>query len=196
MIDFLPYLLPPVIGGIIGWSTNKLAIWMLFNPKKEIKVFGLRVPFTPGLIPRDQILIAKSLGTLIEEKLINTEEINSRITKEEVNGKIKELISNTVEKNMGKLAFLIPETFIYHLKNFLAPKISDLVKDELFNFLNIINFKQIVEEKISSFPVEELEEAIKGVTRRHLTHITLLGGVLGFIIGLVQIVVNIYLTAL
>ncbi|RJP57209.1 MAG: DUF445 family protein [Deltaproteobacteria bacterium] len=190
MITFSQYLLPPVIGGIIGWSTNKLAIWMLFNPKKEKRVFGFRVPFTPGLIPRDQILIAKSLGTLIEEKLINPEEIENRITMEEVNDKIKELMDKAVEKSMGKLAFLVPQAAI---KKFLAPKISELVKDELFNFLNLIDFKQIVEEKVSSFPIEELEEAIKGVTRRHLTYIVSLGGVLGFIIGLVQIVVNIYL---
>lgn len=193
MINFSLYLLPPVIGAIIGWFTNKVAIWMLFNPKKEKRVFGLRVPFTPGLIPRDQILIAKSLGTLIEEKLINPEEIDSRITKEEINGKIKELMDKAVEKNMGKLAFLIPETAMYHVKKFFAPKISELVKDELFNFLNLINFKQIVEDKVSSFPLEELEEAIQGVTQKHLTYIVRLGGVLGFIIGLVQIVVNIYL---
>ncbi|MBI4619080.1 MAG: DUF445 family protein [Desulfobacterales bacterium] len=193
MINLLPYLLPPVIGAIIGWFTNKVAIWMLFNPKKEKRVFGLRVPFTPGLIPRDQILIAKSLGTLIEEKLINSEEIDSRITKEEVNGKIKELMDKAVEKNMGKLAFLVPDAAMYHVKKFLAPKISELVKDELFNFLNIINFKQIVEDKVSSFPIEELEEAIQGVTKKHLTYIVSLGGVLGFMIGLVQVVANMYL---
>ncbi|MFA4911635.1 MAG: DUF445 family protein [Desulfobacteria bacterium] len=193
MINFSLYLLPPVIGAIIGWFTNKVAIWMLFNPKKEKRVFGLRVPFTPGLIPRDQILIAKSLGTLIEEKLINPEEIDSRITKEEINGKIKELMDKAVEKNMGKLAFLIPETAMNQVKKFFAPKISELVKDELFNFLNIINFKQIVEDKVSSFPIEELEEAIQGVTKKHLTYIVSLGGVLGFMIGLVQVVVNIYL---
>jgi uncharacterized membrane protein YheB (UPF0754 family) len=193
MINLLPYLLPPVIGGIIGWFTNKVAIWMLFNPKKEKRVFGIRVPFTPGLIPRDQILIAKSLGTLIEEKLINPEEIENRITREEVNDKIKELMDKAVEKSMGKLAFLVPQAAMYPIKKFLAPKISELVKGELFNFLNLIDFKQIVEEKVSSFPIEELEEAIKGVTRRHLTYITLLGGVLGFIIGLVQVVVSLYL---
>lgn len=193
MINFSQYLLPPVIGAIIGWFTNKVAIWMLFNPKKEKRVFGLRVPFTPGLIPRDQILIAKSLGTMIEEKLINSEEIDIRITKEEINGKIKELMDKAVEKNMGKLAFLIPEMAMNQVKKFLAPKISELVKDELFNLLNLINFKQIVEDKVSSFPIEELEEAIQGVTKKHLTYITLLGGVLGFIIGLIQIVVNIYL---
>ncbi len=98
-----------------------------------------------------------------------------------------------MEKNMGKLAFLIPETVMNQVKKFFAPKISELVKDELFNFLNLINVKQIVEDKVSSFPIEELEEAIQGVTKKHFTYIVNLGGVLGFMIGLVQVVVNIYL---
>ena len=47
----LKYLLMPLIGGLIGWITNALAIWMLFHPYHEKKFLGLRVPFTPGLIP-------------------------------------------------------------------------------------------------------------------------------------------------
>ena len=166
---------------------------MLFNPKQERRAFGLRVPYTPGLIPRDQAKIAKSLGILVEEKLIDPEEIDNRITKEEVNGKILELIDRAVEKNLGKLAYLIPQTAMHQVKKFMAPKISALVKDELLSFINLTNFGEIVEDKVSNFPLTELEEAIKGVTQRHLTHITLLGGVLGFMIGLIQIMVNAYL---
>lgn len=191
--NLLQYLIPPVIGGIIGWSTNKLAIWMLFNPKKERRVFGIRIPLTPGLIPRDQARIAKSLGVLVEEKLIDPEEIDYRITKEKVNGKIRELMDRVVEKNMGRLAFLIPEAARYQAKKIMAPKISTLVKDELLNIISLINFREIVEDKVSNFPLGELEEAIKSVTKKHLSYITLLGGVLGFMIGLVQIAVNAYL---
>ncbi len=184
------YLIPPVIGGIIGWSTNKLAIWMLFNPKKERRVFGIRIPFTPGLIPRDQIRIARSLGRLVEEKLIDSQEIHDRITRETVSGKIEELMDRAVEKNMGKFYFLIPETAMCHVKKLMAPKISSLVRDELLGFIDLVNFRELVEERVTNFPLAELEEAIRGVVKRHLTHITILGGVLGVMIGLVQVAVS------
>jgi len=193
MQKMLQYIVPPIIGGIIGWSTNKLAIWMLFNPKKERRIFGIRVPFTPGLIPRDQSLMAKSLGTLVEEKLIDPEEIDNRITKDKINEKVKELMDRVMEKNMGKLAFFIPGAAMYQVKKFMASKISTLIKDELLSFISLTNFGEIVEDKVRDFPLEELEDAIKGVSKRHFTYIALLGGVLGFIIGLIQITLNIYL---
>ncbi len=45
----------PVIGGIIGLITNGLAIKMLFRPHKEIYIGKFRLPFTPGLIPKEKI---------------------------------------------------------------------------------------------------------------------------------------------
>ncbi|MDY6853470.1 MAG: DUF445 family protein [Thermodesulfobacteriota bacterium] len=193
MVNLFQYILPPVIGGIIGWSTNKLAIWMLFNPKTERRIFGLRIPFTPGLMPRDQTMIAKSLGTLVEERLLQPEEIESTITIEEINEKVNEILGKTIEKNIGKFVLLIPETAISQIKKLLASRISTFIKDELLNFMDIVNVKDIVEDKVSNFPLEELEAAIKSVTQKHLTYIALFGGFLGFIIGLVQIVLNAYL---
>ena len=190
MFHILQYLIPPIIGGIIGWSTNKLAIWMLFNPKSELRIFSVRIPFTPGLIPRDQAMIAKSLGTLVEEKLIDPEELDNTISRDKIEEKIEELLDKTLERNLGKLALLIPHTTLHQMKKVLTPRISSLVKEESLGFINLINFGDFVEEKVSNFPLDELEEAIKGVTRKHLTYITLLGGALGFVIGLVQIVVN------
>ena len=153
----------------------------------------MRIPFTPGLIPRDQAEIAKSLGAMVEEKLINPEEIDNSISKGKINEKIKELIRRTIEKNAGRLAFLVPETAVYKMEKFVAPKVAAMVKEELMGFIGLIDFREIVEEKVKNFPLEELEDAIKVVTEKHLRHIALLGGVLGFAIGLAQIALNIYL---
>ena len=190
MTPLLYYLIPPLIGALIGWSTNKLAIWMLFNPKNELRIFGVRFPFTPGLIPRDQARIASRLGSLVEEKLIDPEELDKTITKDKVEKKIEELMNKTLEKNLGKLVLLVPPTTLHQMKKTLAPRVSAIVKEEPLGFIRLINFGEIVEEKVAHFPLDELEEAIKGVTSKHLTYITLLGGVLGFTIGLIQAVMN------
>jgi len=119
--------------------------------------------------------------------------IENSISKGKINKKIKELIGRTIEKNAGRLAFLVPETAVYKMEKFIAPKVTALVKEELLGFIGLIDFREIVEEKVRNFPLDELEDAIKDVTEKHLTHITLLGGVLGFVIGLAQIALNIYL---
>lgn len=48
----IKYIAGPVIGAVIGYFTNFIAVKMLFHPKKEIKVFGHKLPFTPGAIPK------------------------------------------------------------------------------------------------------------------------------------------------
>ena len=54
----LSFFIGPIIGGIIGLITNGIAIRMLFRPLKAIKVWGLTLPFTPGLIPKEKPRIA------------------------------------------------------------------------------------------------------------------------------------------
>ncbi len=52
-------LLPPVLGGLIGYFTNDIAIKMLFRPYRPRYLLGQRIPFTPGLIPSNQQRLAK-----------------------------------------------------------------------------------------------------------------------------------------
>ncbi|MFW6049396.1 MAG: DUF445 domain-containing protein, partial [Candidatus Bipolaricaulota bacterium] len=61
--DFqLYWVLVPVVASVIGYSTNWIAIKMLFRPLQEKRVFGFRVPFTPGLVPRRKNEIAENIG--------------------------------------------------------------------------------------------------------------------------------------
>lgn len=68
-------LIPPVAGGIIGYFTNDLAIKMLFRPYKAVNVFGKRLPFTPGLIPRNQERLATRVSDTIMGSLLTPEEL-------------------------------------------------------------------------------------------------------------------------
>lgn len=43
----------PIVGGVIGYITNSLAIRMLFRPHYKKRMFGKRIPFTSGIIPKD-----------------------------------------------------------------------------------------------------------------------------------------------
>lgn len=68
-------ILPPVAGGVIGYFTNDLAIKMLFRPYKPIHLWGRRLPFTPGLIPRNQERLAKRVSDTIMNSLLTPEEL-------------------------------------------------------------------------------------------------------------------------
>jgi uncharacterized membrane protein YheB (UPF0754 family) len=71
------YLLPPVLGGIIGYFTNDIAIKMLFRPYRAIYIAGRKVPFTPGLIPRNQERLAKNISNTIMGSLLTPTELQN-----------------------------------------------------------------------------------------------------------------------
>lgn len=71
------YIAPPVLGAIIGYFTNDLAIKMLFRPYRAIYFAGRRLPFTPGLIPRNQERLAKRVSDTIMGSLLTPEELQN-----------------------------------------------------------------------------------------------------------------------
>ena len=61
----MKFIMPILLGAVIGYITNWLAIKMLFRPHYEKKIFGLHIPFTLGLIPKEMNRIAKSIGETV-----------------------------------------------------------------------------------------------------------------------------------
>ena len=85
------YLISALVGAVIGYITNWLAIKMLFKPHNEKRVFGIRIPFTPGLIPKEKKRIAKSIGETVSEHILTNEVIAQSLnnypeTRIQVNG--------------------------------------------------------------------------------------------------------------
>lgn len=70
-------IVPPIAGGIIGYFTNDLAISMLFKPYRAIKIGNRRLPFTPGLIPRNQERLAQKVSDAIMTSLLTPDELQA-----------------------------------------------------------------------------------------------------------------------
>ncbi|MDR1636833.1 MAG: DUF445 family protein, partial [Treponema sp.] len=73
MNNWFFWLVPPLAGAFIGFLTNVLAIRMLFRPLKELRIFGIRLPFTPGILPRERRRLADSIGRMVERELLTPE---------------------------------------------------------------------------------------------------------------------------
>ncbi|MDB9447978.1 DUF445 domain-containing protein [Anabaena sp. CS-542/02] len=71
------YLLPPLLGGTIGYFTNDLAIKMLFRPYRAIYIAGRKLPFTPGLIPSNQERLAQKISNTIMGSLLTPTELQN-----------------------------------------------------------------------------------------------------------------------
>ncbi len=80
----------PILGGIIGYITNALAIKMLFRPRRAIYIGKFHIPFTPGLIPQQKSRIAKSLGQMISGSLLDAETLRGVVFSDETLKKVEE----------------------------------------------------------------------------------------------------------
>lgn len=84
----LSYLIGPMSGLVIGAFTNWLAIKMMFRPHLPKYIFGMKLPFTPGLIPKERGRIADAVATSISENLMNKEVLEKNLLSEDMLTKI------------------------------------------------------------------------------------------------------------
>lgn len=100
MIDeVLRWLVPALVGGIIGYVTNWLAIKMLFRPLTEKRVFGVRIPFSPGILPRERHSLALSLGDVVSRDLLTEDVLAARFESEE----LREDVARSVRSLMDEV---------------------------------------------------------------------------------------------
>ena len=96
---------PPIVGGIIGYFTNDIAIKMLFRPYRAYYIAGRQVPFTPGLIPSNQERLAERISNAIMGSLLTPEELQNLARKlllpERVQAAILWLLKLALEQIQG-----------------------------------------------------------------------------------------------
>ena len=92
-------IIPLLISALIGYITNDIAIKMLFHPRKAYYIGKWRIPFTPGLIPKEKDRVAKSIGQVISTQLLNSEVVSETLTSEEMTAKIRGRLEEMVEEN-------------------------------------------------------------------------------------------------
>lgn len=111
MIEY-QYIVAPLVGGVIGYITNALAIKMLFRPHNPKYLFGHKLPFTPGIIPKEKGRIAKSIGGAISENLMNEEVLGKYLLSDDMIAKITDSIDSFFQKQKNNSESL--QQFLCH----------------------------------------------------------------------------------
>lgn len=91
------YIIAPLLGGVIGYITNDIAIRMLFRPHKAKYIMGLHVPFTPGIIPKEKGRIADAIGGVISENLMNKDVLERYLLSDDMVGKVRSAVEEFIE---------------------------------------------------------------------------------------------------
>ena len=88
----MDWILEPLVGAVIGCFTNFIAIKMLFRPYREMRIFGLKLPFTPGMIPKRKKDVARAIGRVVNDNLLEKDDIAQTLTKESTVTKVREAV--------------------------------------------------------------------------------------------------------
>lgn len=191
-----------VIGALIGWITNYIAIKMLFRPYKEVNLIFFKIQ---GLIPKRKNEIGEGIADTIDKELLSIKDIIGQLNDEEFFKKLEALIDSVMEKDLKakiKEKFPFMQLFLSDsVLNEIKQTIKNIVlenKEEVIAFFSSYveekaNFKQIIVDKISSFSLEKMEKLIFELANKELKHIEIIGAILGAIIGVFQYLAFIFI---
>lgn len=200
MSNILKIMLLASIGGIIGYITNVLAIKLIFRPIQPIKIPILNFEII-GLIPKRRNEISKNIGEIIQEEFLSMDEIlDSIITeddKEKIIEYIKEKINNIAQEKMSFVPFpirgMIEGYIMEAVDSEVRVAINELSEEMIYKAKERINIQEMVETKINELDLYELEDLIIRVAKKELKHIEVLGLILGFLIGIIQGIIVIFI---
>lgn len=190
----LKLLILAAIGGIIGWITNLLAIKMLFRPFQPVNIPLINFKIQ-GLIPKRKAEIAKSIGETVETELLSVEEIIDKLVKSNNRAAILLILKDKITMIVSdRLPFVIPSVFKNMILRYINGVIdeegdkiiTEFIEDVITKTTTDIKISKMIEDKINNFEMEELESIAIKTVKAELKHIEILGGILGFIIGIFQ----------
>lgn len=144
----ITYITTPLIGGIIGYITNDIAIRMLFRPQKAKYLFGVKVPFTPGLIPKEKSRIADAIGDAISDNLMNKDVLERYLLSDDMVYKVRSAIEDFLSTQKQNKE-TVREFLGHYLSDEEVKAISDSVNHSLTNQISQSLSNPIVGEKVA-----------------------------------------------
>lgn len=186
----------PFISAFIGWFTNWIAIKMLFHPRQPMNLGFMTLQ---GIFPKRQRQFAEKLGKLVADELLSFDDIREKLTDPEKIKNIIPLVEDHLEhflrvklpEAMPVLSMFIGDSTIKQIKDVLVKELDTLfpmmIAKYLDNVKDELDLERIVTNKVAAFSSDKLEQILQGIMSREFRFVEIIGGVLGFLIGLLQL---------
>ena len=160
------YLVGPLVGGVIGYITNDVAIRMLFRPHQPKYLFGVHIPLTPGIIPKERYRIAEAVGQTISENLMNQEVLERTLLSPELIGRIAGAIDRFAAAQRTN-----EETLERFIRHYLTRQELESMRGQVETDLTKMLYKKLSDEsvgtkishKIMEKVLEKMQSGMAGV---------------------------------
>jgi len=188
----------PFIAALIGWFTNFLAVKMLFHPREKKRFLFIEFQ---GVFPKRQHEIAERLGSIVSKELISIEDIKKKFSDESNLEGVKALLETKVDDFIQKrlpaaypaLAMFLNDKIKQKIKTQIVEEIEEVLPEAIDNYIDKagerIDIEKLVYEKVVKFSSDKLESIVFAILSKEFKFIELVGAVLGFFIGCIQLLI-------
>jgi uncharacterized membrane protein YheB (UPF0754 family) len=192
----------PFISALIHWLTVRMALILLFHPRRPRKIAGFRLQ---GIFPKRQRPIAESLGKIAGKELFSFEDIELAITDPEnvkkilplADQHIDHLLRNKLKESLPVISMFIGEKTILQLKTVFIKELEELfpliVKNYVGELKSSLDMEKIIVDKIVNFSPEKLEQMLARILTKEFQLLQRMAVAWGFLIGLLQILLTLLL---
>ena len=188
----------PVVAAIIGYSTNYLAVKMLFHPRDKKRILFFEVQ---GIFPKRQEALGARLGEIVARELVSVDDISEKIKQAASSDQMQQAVDEHLDRLIREklpvifpmMAMFLNDELIVKIKKVFQAEIlnitSDLTDKMSGNLKQTLNIEEMVREKVVQFSSDKLEAVLFEIMRKEFKFIEIVGGILGFVIGVVQVMI-------
>ena len=155
-----------------------------------------------GLIPANQQMIAQKIGRLVSTQLFSFAALQEKVAdpqnfnklKPEIETHIDSFLRVRLKETLPMVSMLIGSKTINQLKSAFMVELESLfpvlMKSYLTTLEKDINIEEQVTQKIAGFSISKIEDLIYKSAHAPLIKVQLLGALIGFVTGLIQLFIN------
>ncbi len=192
-------ILLPLVSAFIGWFVNRIAIKMLFHPRQPKKILWFTLQ---GFFPKKQQQFAEKIGKLISGELLSFRDLTEKITAPgnikrimpQIEAHIEQFLKVKLPQQMPVIGMFIGDITTNELKAVFITELEILfpviMQQYMHNLENDLDLEKIVTRKVARLSSDNLEEMLLGTMSKEFRYVEIMGGILGLLIGLLQIFIT------
>jgi uncharacterized membrane protein YheB (UPF0754 family) len=173
---------------------------MLFHPREPKKILGFTFH---GIFPKRQQVFAARLGKLVSDELLSFSDISTKITNPSNLKSVMPLIEKHIDRflreqlpeQMPLISMFIGESTIQELKGVFVRQLEVLFPEIMQSYVHTLkeqlDLEAIVTQKVAGFSSDKMEQILMSIMQKEFRFVEIIGGMLGFVIGLLQVLLTI-----
>lgn len=189
----------PFISAFIGWVTNWLAIKMLFHPRKPFIIGPIVIQ---GIFPKRQAQVAQQLGHVVASHLLSIDDLTAKLYDSNstqailpiIEKRVDDFIQHKLTEELPLLSMFIKDKAIDNIKRGIIQEFESMFPELIAqvgqHVKANVNIQHMVSEKVAALDSNKLEELLVGIMKKEFVFIEVIGAVLGFIIGCLQVLLT------